>query len=544
MSKTICTKVNEQNLLQILKMAFSHDAVIGELIQNARRAGATEVSLTFDGTDLVITDDGEGIKDLGTLLSVAESGWDAQICADEKPFGMGFLATIYAAEAVTVTTSTTGGLGETFTATQRDILAMAPLHVHVRDGLPKGTTIRLHRFEVPGCNRRQVQLRDLIETLRLIIQRTAKGFAIPVTFNGEPMSRQDGLTEDFVKTEVGFVKLALGTDWYQAYVQGLPIENRLYHEHSVSIVHVNNDIGVKLPDRKHFIDQRMVDQRIKESLRHAARMELSRLKAAMPAEEFVTLHHDHCVRWKCLDLFNDLDVLPGHLFIDWTNSQPGYESDGNERTMLEGAVSKAAILERGVYLLPDEDDAKGQAWIAKTGFFCYDGGSWTNLHADHWLWTVLNEVATEQSEEPRFLAIATGLIGERPYYPYGGGVSNVAIVDSIDIEDRVTGTRVSVDCVKDDNTFYLTRTGHPNLFLLDSYMADSSYEEDEYDKDLGIVLQIRQELLADSPAEELHLAWNAMNAGKLREHFAGKRFLLTFDERGVLTTVTEDSSCA
>jgi hypothetical protein len=541
MSKTISTKVNELNLLQVLKLAFSHDAVIGELIQNARRAGATMVSLTFDGTDLVVTDDGEGIKDLGKLLSVAESGWDAQTCADERPFGMGFLSTIYAAEAVTVTTSTIGGLGETFTATQKEILAMAPLHVHARDGLAKGTTLTLHRFDVPGCDREQVQQSKLIETLGFIVKRTAMGFSIPVIFNGEEISRPDALTDRFVKTAIGIVKLALGTERYQAYVQGLPIENRSYRHRPDSIVHVNNDVGVKLPDRKHFIDDRAIDLQIKDSLRQAARAELSRLKSVMPADTFVTKHYDHCRLWRCLDLLNDLDVVPGSLFVDWTNSEPGYESDGNERNTLAHPVSKADILAKGVFKLPDDDDAKGHCWLAKSSFFSYDARNLDDLHRDHWVWPLLQTLTVNNGEEHRIRIIANGLIGQRPYYPYGGCVSNVAIVESLEVEDRVTGIRLNVECVADDGTYYLTREGQPNLFVLDSYMEDSSYQDDEHDNDVSAVLQIRQEVLAGSHAEELHLAWNAMNQGRLREHFAGKTFRMVFDVRGVLTTVTEDS---
>lgn len=64
-----------------------------ELLQNARRAGATRVDIRrFDrdqGTMLRIRDDGRGIADPTKLLALGDSGWDSDIARSEDPAGMG-----------------------------------------------------------------------------------------------------------------------------------------------------------------------------------------------------------------------------------------------------------------------------------------------------------------------------------------------------------------------------------------------------------------------------------------------------------------------
>lgn len=67
--------------------------VLAELIQNARRAGATAIRLrrteAEDETRLSISDDGIGIADPSVVLSLGRSGWDDQIARREDPAGMG-----------------------------------------------------------------------------------------------------------------------------------------------------------------------------------------------------------------------------------------------------------------------------------------------------------------------------------------------------------------------------------------------------------------------------------------------------------------------
>jgi len=53
--KEVAMKVNQENLVKGLKYSFTHKTtVLGELMQNARRAGASQVNFNFDPTTNLI----------------------------------------------------------------------------------------------------------------------------------------------------------------------------------------------------------------------------------------------------------------------------------------------------------------------------------------------------------------------------------------------------------------------------------------------------------------------------------------------------------
>ena len=60
-----------------------------ELLQNARRAGATKVSITNKDGWVTVKDNGQGISDFAKLLDLGGSGWD-EVCEEsEDPAGVG-----------------------------------------------------------------------------------------------------------------------------------------------------------------------------------------------------------------------------------------------------------------------------------------------------------------------------------------------------------------------------------------------------------------------------------------------------------------------
>ncbi|MFC1652697.1 hypothetical protein ACFL3F_03150 [Planctomycetota bacterium] len=60
-----------------------------EILQNARRAGATEVNITNLEGSVTIHDNGRGIKDFSELLDLGRSGWDDALEQAEDPAGVG-----------------------------------------------------------------------------------------------------------------------------------------------------------------------------------------------------------------------------------------------------------------------------------------------------------------------------------------------------------------------------------------------------------------------------------------------------------------------
>ena len=84
-----------------------------ELIQNARRSGATRLDVATEaipdgGTVVTVTDDGFGIADPAVLLSFGESGWDAATAKREDPAGMGVYALSKRGCAISSRPSTAG----------------------------------------------------------------------------------------------------------------------------------------------------------------------------------------------------------------------------------------------------------------------------------------------------------------------------------------------------------------------------------------------------------------------------------------------------
>ena len=70
--------------------------IFNELLQNARRAGATAVHVetleTERGNFVVVRDDGCGVADPRTLLTLGGSDWEDGIQSSEDPAGIGVFA--------------------------------------------------------------------------------------------------------------------------------------------------------------------------------------------------------------------------------------------------------------------------------------------------------------------------------------------------------------------------------------------------------------------------------------------------------------------
>lgn len=60
-----------------------------EILQNARRAGATEVTITNENGLVTICDNGKGITDFAKLLDLGDSDWDQAMEQAEDPAGVG-----------------------------------------------------------------------------------------------------------------------------------------------------------------------------------------------------------------------------------------------------------------------------------------------------------------------------------------------------------------------------------------------------------------------------------------------------------------------
>ncbi|EOB12580.1 hypothetical protein NBO_403g0002 [Nosema bombycis CQ1] len=140
---TIRLKTNQHRLISNLRHAFNPQSMLGELLQNARRAGAKNVHITVDNDTVTVCDDGSGIADLQSLIHIAESGWDPELQARENAFGMGVLSTLYFSRRLSVHSGT-----QAFSASTATIIRGDGIEVYAEK--PRiGTEIRLDGVQSP-----------------------------------------------------------------------------------------------------------------------------------------------------------------------------------------------------------------------------------------------------------------------------------------------------------------------------------------------------------------------------------------------------------
>lgn len=179
-TKTIRLCVNEKRLPEILRNSFtSWQNVLKELLQNARRAGATEIRMSYEAKTktLEINDDGRGISNMQDLLHIAESGWDADLKAEEQAYGIGFMSALYAGEEITVESGT-----ERLSFSTKRALSFHDLPIETLPLPVAGTRVRLREFsfDVSG---------DAAGYLRGVLQKLVNGFPTPIIYNGELLER-------------------------------------------------------------------------------------------------------------------------------------------------------------------------------------------------------------------------------------------------------------------------------------------------------------------------------------------------------------------
>ena len=88
--KTIQVAVNPRLLTKAARFfTGSVNGRIIEVLQNARRGGATHVEITNHNGVVTVRDNGRGIDDFAQLLDMGGSGWDDNTEAAEDPAGVG-----------------------------------------------------------------------------------------------------------------------------------------------------------------------------------------------------------------------------------------------------------------------------------------------------------------------------------------------------------------------------------------------------------------------------------------------------------------------
>jgi len=330
--------INERKFLGSMKHLFATSySVIGELLQNARRAGASRIDfeLNIENKTASIIDDGCGISDFQVLIALCDSGWDEQITLTDKPFGMGLFSLFFAADKVVFSSN-----AKRLEVCLDDIISKRCLKVHEDHSRApiKGTRIDLVglKKELTGtlpswAGRNREPEFEMAHEIRIRVM----GFALPVFINGQECKRphaQENLSG--VITPIGFVSykgvttndpIINRTREHQLYLQGLPIGTSRINSAPI-IVHLDSTkFTARMPDRSDLFDAakqlEQVDQELKQMVAHR----LTKLKADLPGEVFVQSHWDNCRAHGLMQLMNDIPWIPASTVLSVKNVSKDFD---------------------------------------------------------------------------------------------------------------------------------------------------------------------------------------------------------------------------
>ena len=305
---TVQVGINENRFLTEFKGFFASSySFLGELMQNARRAGATKVEFSIeDGLKLVVRDDGSGIKDFQALITLSRSDWTQEVMHAEMPFGMGAFSIIFAGQTVAFRSA-----GKLLVVTPEDIQPQFELQV-IEDPAPifTGTQIEISGISEAFINGISFQLRE-----------RARGFPIDVLLDGEVLPRPHATSVlPGTETEIGFVSLAgihvpgpVETERnFSLYLQGLPISTSGLNR-SANVIHLDaKRFSARMPDRDVLRDEREQLARIRGYIRSAVRGHFRKLSMTMDPADFAETHWADCLLW-------DLqDILVTNMFVPYS----------------------------------------------------------------------------------------------------------------------------------------------------------------------------------------------------------------------------------
>lgn len=502
-------------------------------MQNARRAGATSVNFEFapETKILRVTDNGCGIDSIETLLTVAESGWDADVVAQEHPFGIGFLSALFACHHMTVV-SKSGRIS----VNTDDVLSFKPVNITPVPEWDNITSITMVGVDLE------------LGRIEHELKRLVSAFPIPVLFNGTELDRPHAIDSglEFVNTKVGLVSLAgfdkptLNNYAYVMYLQGLPIyKSCIYASYGSAGYHVihldSSKFFGRLPDRNELVDKDDVVNLVKAALKGEIEKRLLDMKSSMSSEAFVA-YYDMISDWSLLPILNDVPVIPVQALTEYS-SYPNCseESFGKFETRPVKPVHQDEVMTGQIQLatfdeyIQDEGSALSM-YVFRNGFYVYPAGS-KNLDEGHWLHNHLRDL----NKEP----VRIELINKtHEAYFDGQWISLDAVFcqsyriwvsdDSVEIGDdsMFDGSKAIVP-EKDTSGSVVTQASS----FRDEYdFQQSAYDQDEYD--------FSQFVIANISSDPTHALKQLLPSFGACPSVFGKSFVITLDENGRVASVT------
>jgi hypothetical protein len=196
------------NILAKIDRRFTNriDDLFVELFQNARRAGATHITVTarevepispdFFRTEITVADNGSGIEDFSTLLRLGDSGWDRKVSEREDAAGEGFFSLVHSGVEVT-------SLKHQATFTKDSFMGHFPVEVIDMETSYPGTRLVFRRAET-------------LEAVGYDARKIALYGHTPCSFNGVELPQEDFLKDALIVKEVKGVRIGVYTSYAQA----------------------------------------------------------------------------------------------------------------------------------------------------------------------------------------------------------------------------------------------------------------------------------------------------------------------------------------
>lgn len=370
---TICASVNERKLLSSLGHMFTNSVnVLAELMQNARRANATEVRIDLieNGQSLQIEDNGDGIDDFCKLVELCDSGWSDKVLAEDSPYGMGFFSTFFACAVVEVTSH-----GKSLSLSLTDIQNK------------KQIVIRPSDLRVPGT---RIVLRELKPDLRgpnghfrlsSYLERYAAGFPLTVHFGGavlaNPLAENGAVMRNAEATPIGRVAVkgihfdqdnplhetvpSIDNASVRCFLQGLPIGVGMSHfrseiQHPQIVVHLNPALFFgRMPDRDVVIDADIASAGIRKVIRAIYDRVLVELSTQLTPEAFVTHYWQACMARDLGHLLSGIPFIPERLIPKISSTVAGNGNSWSDAAR-ESAMSMQSVRDLCVPIIQASTD--------------------------------------------------------------------------------------------------------------------------------------------------------------------------------------------
>lgn len=529
MKTAISLNVSRDGLMRTMRDQFtSKTTFISELIQNGRRAGATQIDITFEAPNrFSISDDGSGIDHPGALLTIGQSNWDdPSMIEAENPFGIGFASAIFAAHQINIFTAEWSASFDT-----EALLNFSPIDV------------KRHR---QAGTRFELTLKEEFEeqTLKGLIKEMVRGFSLPVTFNGETLPRPhalDASPEAFQPFKYGRCHLKeSGTQRNMVvYLQGFRVAGGGRFIRALddgTIVHLDpSAFRARVPDRDVLVDQKEAMTAIKEGVNDAFEAFFLARKAEMTPEAFA---EKYTVWIESEGLVNRglLDDVPLHRSLWQAYSNPPtlceYRDDCTFDIHQPQLPETTKII--GAWQPVDESDAAVSTYLYMLGWPALS----SQLNESHW--------ARRHTIDPDALKIDVTPMGEQKKTHFFGNYidCNIVICDGVTLapQDKALPTMRCYEYAVFDmssQTAYVPRTAISQSAMevlvhqLSSYISENEdYMEEMADEDAYELLSLLRVHEGHDKSQIIEEMLRGKILSELARAMAGEAFTVSFDEKG------------